>query len=96
MLEEKDKKIIKKIIKEETRDLRSDVKILHEDVASIKDVQRRQGIVMEDMNSKMDQVLELVIHINDKTKDYTELKEKIYLDHEIRIRALETSLKDEK
>ena len=105
MFDKDAEKIIRKIVKEETQDLRSDtetlkkdvsilkedVSILKHDVDSIKKTQTRQGILMESMNDKVDLILENLVGNNEKFKDFDKLKEQVYQNHENRIKALEAS-----
>jgi hypothetical protein len=100
MFDKDAEKIIRKIVKEETQDLRSDteslkkdVSVLKVDVDSIKKIQTRQGILMESMNDKVDLILENLVGNNERLKDFDKLKEQVYQNHERRIKALETSRK---
>jgi hypothetical protein len=60
---------------------------------SLKTDVRKLGILMESMNDKVDLILENLVGNNEKLKDLDKLKETVYQNHEMRIKALEASPK---
>lgn len=85
MLEKQDKTEIRKMIKEETSDLRQDMSDLKKDF-------RQFGVLMEDQTKLIKLVLENVVQ-NNKHVEKVPFIEDTLANHEIRIKGLEFSKK---
>jgi len=79
MLTKDDINIIEGIVEDKTVDLKYNVTKL--------------GVSFEKISHKMDIMAEGIVNINDKLGEYPKLQEKVYNNHEIRISALEKTLK---
>ena len=74
------------LLKDDVAVLKDDVSVLKDDVSALKDEQRRQGVLLENLESKMDTVLEMLsanLHVKQQVDGYEDRLQKLEADNDM-------------